>query len=292
MKYDVAIAHRVCPVLAGSAAGFSDKFAMVKATTASLAAAMRGLRVKLVVILDGCPIEYERLFDDTFSDIGDNYSRTSTNSIGNKATYAKQVEILSSYTKDAKYLYFSEDDYLYREYALAAMADFLDRPGVDFVTPLDHPDRYSISFPQSKKSEIRVSRFCHWREVGSTCCTFMVKSETFLKTVARLSAYSRGVTDTSTWLGLTKDRVFSPSANIGAIFTCLYRLIRYRRKEYNLWVPATWYYHKWRLLFWRRYRLWGPMPTLAVHLCGPSLPPISIVNQSIAEGSGAVLSAL
>ena len=67
MKYRLAIAHRVCPALSKAATGFSDKLEMVKVTTSSLAKALNGIRAKLIVILDGCPIEYERLFDDEFN---------------------------------------------------------------------------------------------------------------------------------------------------------------------------------------------------------------------------------
>ena len=62
MKYELAIAHRVCPALAKVAARFTDKFEMVKTTTTSLANAIKGIRVKLIVILDGCPAEYEWLY--------------------------------------------------------------------------------------------------------------------------------------------------------------------------------------------------------------------------------------
>ena len=67
MKYDLTIAHRVCPALSASAIGFSSKLEMVKATTASLASSLRGLRVHLLVILDGCPQEYETIFEENFS---------------------------------------------------------------------------------------------------------------------------------------------------------------------------------------------------------------------------------
>ena len=116
MKYDLVIAHRVCPVLAKTAAVFTDKFEMVKVTAASLAKAITGFKVKLVVIFDGCPKEYEQLFNETFGGEGVanvDYSCISTPSIGNNATYARQLEILFSATSETKYLYFSEDDYIY-----------------------------------------------------------------------------------------------------------------------------------------------------------------------------------
>lgn len=272
MKHELAIAHRVCPVLAKTAAGFDDKLKMVEATTASLAAALEGIDAKLTVVLDGCPPEYARLFDDTFAGSRVAYSRVETPAIGNRATYMKQHAILSADADSARFLYFSEDDYLYRPGAFRAMMDFLAEPGVDFATPLDHPDRYSRAMPESRRVEIRVSRSCHWRESGTTCCTFMTKSETFRETSDRLAAYSRGSGDGGMWLGLTKDRIFSPSATIGAALRYLAgRRLTPQGLEFS--VLSAWRFHKWKLPFGRRYRLWSPIPTLSVHLCKPSLPP-------------------
>ena len=275
MKYTLAVAHRVCPVLAKTAYGFTDKFEMVKSTTASLAAAIKDIRVKLFVILDGCPAEYERLFDDTFAKAdGIDYERIATPAIGNHPTYAKQMEVLSSVVDDAEFLYFSEDDYLYNENAFHAMIDFLKNDGVDFVTPLDHPDRYSHLIPESLRVEIRVSPFCHWREVGTTCCTFMTKSETFMMAFRQISIYGLGAGDGALWLGITKDKVFSLSTTIKAIFRYV---AGFRKTEggFEFMTLSAWLWHKWRLFFYRRYHLWGPMPSLSIHLCVPSMPPLS-----------------
>ena len=46
-----------------------------------------------------------------FETVNIDYERILTPSIGNNATYAKQFEILFSFTKQAEYLFFSEDDY-------------------------------------------------------------------------------------------------------------------------------------------------------------------------------------
>lgn len=277
MQYDLAIAHRVCPVLAKNAVGFSDKLDMVKATTASLARALTGLRVKLMVILDGCGADYDAVFAATFQNSnirGGEYESFHTPVIGNQATYAKQHEVLAAAAAEADFLYFSEDDYLYREDAFRAMMDFLKTPGVDFVTPLDHPDRYSHIVPESRRAEVRVSASGHWRTVGTTCCTFMTTRDTFRAAGRRLSAYGRGSGDGAMWLGLTKDRIFGFGNTVGAAL----RYATGRRKTaegLEFTTLAAWRWHKWRLPFGRRYRLWGPMPTLAVHLCKPSLPPLA-----------------
>lgn len=275
MKQALAIAHRVCPVLAKTASYYTDKYEMVKATTASLRDAIAGIDTKLTIILDGCDDKYAALFDKTFLKLdGCQYSRISTPKIGNAATYAKQMEVLSNDAERSRFLYFSEDDYIYRKDAFRAMMDFLERDGVDFVTPLDHPDRYSHIIPEAVKVEVRVSDFCHWREVGTTCCTFMTKSGTFVEAAQRLDAYSKGSGDGPMWLEITKDSIFSPSATVGA---ALRYLTGRRTTETGLEFTtlAAWRYHGLKLPFGRKFRLWSPMPSLAVHLCTPSLPPFS-----------------
>ncbi|MBQ7251017.1 MAG: hypothetical protein IJS32_00255 [Kiritimatiellae bacterium] len=272
MKYSLAIAHRVCPALSKTAALFDDKYEMVKATTASLANALAGVNAKLTVILDGCPPSYARLFRDAFKGMACvSCEFVETPSIGNAATYAKQHDILSGMAGDAEFLYFSEDDYLYEPEALREMMRFLRQPGVDFVTPLDHPDRYTHIVPERLKVEVRATDFRHWREVGTTCCTFMVKSATFKRAARRLGEYGRGSGDGPLWIGITKERIFSPAATIGAAL----RYFAGRRQSpegLEFSTLAAWKWHKLALPFGRRYRLWGPIPSLATHLCKSALP--------------------
>ena len=274
MHYDLIVVHRVCPILASTAALYDDKFEMVKATTISLSKALKGIKAKLIVILDGCDDEYKNLFNDVFGHgriQGVDYECVSTSSIGNCLTFAKQHELCERYLEAAEYLYFSEDDYIYSDCAFRAMMDFLKHPDVDFVTPLDHPDRYTHIVPERIKVEVRVSDYCHWREVGTTCCTFMTKKSIFKKTRNRLFSYAKGAGDGGMWISITRDMIFNFPATIGALFSYLTR--RRRSKEgLEFSVLAAWRFHKWRMLFGRRYHLWGPCPTLAVHLCKPSLP--------------------
>lgn len=270
MKYDIAIAHRVCPTLAKTAVGFDDKFNMVRATTVSLAKAIRGLNVKLAVVLDGCPDEYAQLFDVTFKDVENvDYERLSTPSIGNHATYAKQLELLSSFSTLSEYLYFSEDDYIYKENAFVVMMDFLKQPDVDFVTPLDHPDGYQREREGALLGRIRVSSYCHWRDIASTCCTFMMKSAILSKAAPSLAYYAHGGSDYIMWILLTKKTTFSPLTVVGGVFDYFGT-----RNWMNLIPVIAWVKLGMRLLLRPRFSLWSPMPTLSVHLCRPSLPPL------------------
>lgn len=273
MKYKLVVAHRVCPALAKTATCYDDKFKMVKDTTLSLSKALAGIRVKLIVILDGCDDLYDKLFDDVFAEnriVGVDYERVSTPAIGNHATYAKQLSLLKAYSSEAEYLYFSEDDYMYSEGAFRAMMDFLTYPDVDFVSPLDHPDSYQSGRELVLKSVIRISQYCHWREIGSTCCTFMCSSKIFEKAFRSLSYYADGGSDYLMGMLLTKRGCFSLNAVLGGV-------VRYcfsNRRNWMCLIPAlAWAKLRFRLVFSPKFRMWSPIPTLAVHLCEPSLPP-------------------
>ena len=265
MKYDLVIAHRVCPVLSGTAYGFVDKFLMVKSCAESLMTALPGIKVRLIVILDGCGKEYETLYP------GAEIIRMDR--VGNQATFAKQVELLSA-VNDAPFVYFSEDDYLYKPESFKAMLEFAARSGVDFVTPIDHPDRYDGSVSEPLRAEIRVSDRCHWRECGTTCLTFMTRPETVRKCRRVLMAYANGEQDSVTWLGLTKWGLFSPQVILRSV-VALMRRFGGRNVWFGQFIPLmAWWRHNFRLFITRRYRLWSPLPSLAFHLSSNTVPPV------------------
>ena len=150
------------------------------------------------------------------------------------------------------------------------MMDFLNEEGVDFVTPLDHPDGYQRDRENAMTSVVRVSKWCHWKEISSTCCTFMLKSDTMQLARNSLSYYANGGTDFIMGLLLTKKGVFSPSVVIGGAIQYVFGRPRNWMCGIHL---LAWLKLGPRLVFAPRFRLWSPMPTLAVHLCTPSLPP-------------------
>ena len=267
----LAIAHRVCPALSQTAVGFSSKEKMVKATTNSLASALGQFKgqVRLFVILDGCP-EWRAIFESKVADCTNvSISFTDTPAIGNFATYSKQVEILLA-EKDADYLYFSEDDYLYRPDAFLAMTDMLERNGVDFVTPLDHPDRYRGLTFENATSPIAHTTFSHWRQVPSTCLTFMTTPSVLKRTRWVFDAYTRGTMDSSMWLAATKQKLFAPRALIGPGWRYLCgQNVPYPR----LAQLCAWKWFGIKLLTTRKFTLWSPIPSLAIHLSSDCIPP-------------------
>ena len=127
MTYALTIAHRVCPALSKTAIGFSSKEELIKATTESLAVSLTefGLPVKLHVILDGCPQKFNGFFANQFRNARNvEVTIEETPAIGNAATFGRQVEFLLN-AGDSRFVYFSEDDYLYKPFAFTAMAEML-----------------------------------------------------------------------------------------------------------------------------------------------------------------------
>ena len=272
MKPTLAIAHRVCPALSKTAIGYTSKADLVSDTTASLTATLSnyGHPVRLHVILDGCGREYKDIFNNRFRDVQNvEMTLVETPAIGNAATFGRQVEFLLN-ANDSKYVYFSEDDYLYRPFAFTAMAEMMERKGVDFVTPLDHPDRYADVAFEEKSSPILTSAFCHWRQVPSTCLTFMTTPDILQTTRWVFEAYARGHMDSSMWLAATKQKLFSPRSIIGTGLQFLFtRDVPYPR----LAQLCAWKWYGLKLITAHRYNLWGPIPSLAFHLSKDCIPP-------------------
>ena len=272
MKYALTIAHRVCPALSKTAIGFSSKEELVRATTGSLAVSLAQFEspVKLHVILDGCTQEFKDIFAYQFRDTRNvEMTFAGTPAIGNAATFGRQVEFLLN-ADDSKFVYFSEDDYLYRPFAFKAMAEMMERNGVDFVTPLDHPDRYTDAAFEEKASPIQTSSFCHWRRVPSTCLTFMTTPGILQKARWVFDAYTHGHMDSSMWLAATKQKLFSTRAIIGTGLHFLFtRNVPYPR----LAQLCAWKWYGLKLLTAHRYNLWGPIPSLAFHLSKDCIPP-------------------
>lgn len=278
MNPALTIAHRVCPALSTTAIGYASKLDMVKATSESLATALIHFDqpVNLHIILDGCPPGYKAIFENSFQNASNVHVHiTETPSIGNNATFGKQVAILLS-EKEARCIYFSEDDYLYKPYAFSAMAEMLEKDGVDFVTPLDHPDRYKGMAFENETSPISHTTFCHWRQAPSTCLTFMTTPGVLRETRWVFDAYTRGTMDSSMWLAATKQKIFAPQALIGPglRYLCGQNVPYPRLAQLCAW--------KWfgiKLLTTRKYTLWSPLPSLATHLSCECVPPCTSLDK-------------
>jgi hypothetical protein len=257
---DLAVCYRIYPGLSKNAAFLGlDKLKMSQMCLDSFRRACDGLRVKIWVLLDKCPPEYEALFHATFSE--DELEIISLNGEGNYATFSRQIDILTQQT-EAEYVVFVEDDYFFLPGALGKMLDFMkDNPEVDFVTPYDNPDCY-FAPNQPARQWLKPYGDRYWHTTVSTCLTFLTSRSNLLRTHSTFRSFSRGNWDCALWQSLTQK---CELANLRLQWRSPFNIMR--------WIK-TWRWGLRTILFGRRYRLWAPMPTLATHLEASYLSPL------------------
>jgi hypothetical protein len=261
--YDVAVAYRICPHRSRTPPPvFADsKHDLAALCLHSFKASLNGLRVKIWVILDNCPKEYEDLFASLWT--GDDLVFVRCSGIGNAATFGKQIEILAN-QNDAEFVYLAEDDFFYLPGRFHLMLDFIrNHPDVDFCSPYDHPDFYNHSF-HLHLMRIKAEQGQVWKTANGTVCTFLTRKSTLQRTRSTLLSYARKNTDAGMWLSLTKQHVLNPCDLLTQPFIFPYRG----------WSLARAWYFNWRqILFGQRYTLWIPVPSLATHMVAPFLAP-------------------
>lgn len=258
--FDLAVAYRIYPGVSKSPAFFPDnKYLLSEMCLRSFRRSLGGLRVKVWVLLDGCPPAYETLFRSVLGSC--DVEILSLNGEGNLATFSRQIDILTRQT-DAPFVYFAEDDYFYLPNALQTMVAFMqDNCDVDFVTPYDHPDSYDTS-SRFERHLVRPYDGRYWRTASSTCLTFLTSRENLLHTQSTFRTYSRGNWDCPLWLSFTQK---TELANLRIHWSNWFRAA--------VWTQTLrWGF--WSLLFRRRYQLWVPLPTLATHMESTRLSPL------------------
>jgi hypothetical protein len=262
--YDLAVAYRIYPGVSKAAVGlpFSDsKYQLSEACLKSFVESLGHLRVKIWALLDGCPAEYERLFRKYVNPA--NLVVLSLERVGNRATFAKQIDILLE-QRDSDLVYFAEDDYFYLPDKFPAMLDFLTaHPDAHFITPMDCMHCYTLDFHR-RREWIKIEALHHWRTVKSTCLTFLTRKCTLLECESVFRSYSRGNDDCSMWLSLTKHQVFNPLA--------FSRYLLRRRFGWNM-IGKAWLYGWRSILFGSERKVWAPIPGIATHLGRDSLSP-------------------
>jgi hypothetical protein len=227
----------------------------------SFKASLEGLRVKIWVVLDGCPKEYEDLFTSLWPNDDLVFARCP--GIGNAATFGRQIEILAN-QNDAEFVYLAEDDFFYLPGCFHLMLDLIrNNADVDFCSPYDHPDFYNHSFHQHQM-RIKVEQGQVWKTANGTICTFLTRKSTLERTRSTLQSYARKSSDASMWLSLTKQHVLNPYDLLTQPFIFPFRG----------WSLACAWYFNWRqILFGKRYSLWIPVPSLATHMAASFLAP-------------------
>jgi hypothetical protein len=262
--YDLAIAYRIYPKVAEPAHGLpfsEDKFKLSEVCLESFKKSLGNLRVKLWVLLDGCPTAYADLFKRYFED--HELVLVPLDGVGNQRTFSKQIELLCTQTY-SEIVYFAEDDYLYLPGQFSSMINFLlEHEDVDFVSPYDHPDCYTLDLHRQPKW-LKVHGGRHWRTAASTCLTFLTKQQTLRKVEAIFRSYERRNFDCSLWLSLTKRRVFNPWFFARQLIQAppIFKIIL-----------KSWIYCWRQILFGRTWRLWIPVPGIATHLDSKGLSP-------------------
>ncbi len=98
---------------------------------------------------------------------------------------AKSMESMLDYVNNLPFdndqiIYFIEDDYLHLENWNDILLEGF-KLNVEYVSLYDHLDKYKLPQYKELKSQIFVTKSCHWRTVPSTTFTFGVKFKTFKK---------------------------------------------------------------------------------------------------------------
>jgi hypothetical protein len=272
MDYDIAIAYRIYPKISKIPAAFPDnKYELSHLCLSSLKESLGSLKVKIWVLLDNCPEEYEKLFKVYFSEAELQLVRLS--GIGNQATFDMQIKILLE-QEYSKCIYFAEDDYFYLPNQFESMLTLIkDNSDVDFISPYDHLDYYTSDLHQQKE-DIKMFGGKHWRTAGSTCMTFLTTKETLAATQDIFRSYVKGNYDASLWMSLTKSKVFD--------FGSIYKYYFEDRFLFDV-VKMAWQFSRHQILFGKKYSLWIPIPSAATHMESQYLAPTIDWGQLLAQ---------
>jgi hypothetical protein len=239
-----------------------DKLQLSEICLRSLKESLGGLRVKLWVLLDGCPEEYARLFEKYFD--AKDLVLLPLPGVGNLATFGKQIDILLD-QKESELVYFAEDDYLYLPNQFPQMLDFLRAyKDVHFVTPYDDLDCYTLKIHRHAKW-VRIYGGHHWRTAASTCLTFLTRKQTLRQKKMIFKSYCRRNYDCSLWLSLTKKSLFAPVQFFQFVLG---------EQHFAKIIAKAWLYGWPQILFGRQMKLWTPIPGIATHLDLDGLSPM------------------
>ncbi len=279
-KYDLAVCYRLCPVMSRSAPKVfkGDKLLLSKIALESFKASLGGLRVKIWVLLDNCPPEYERLFDGLFPAEDLILERFPGTGIGNRGTLLRQFQILAE-QNDAPFVYLAEDDYVYHANEFEKVVQMLRaHPEVDFVTPFNHGQYDTIVMARHRQRSFQFAGKT-WKTVKSTTGTFAGRSELFREAHPIFATMLQKVlmydmTDLAVWLALTKFDLFNP-------WKLATWPLRYRFYGWSLF--AAWWVGWRQILFGRRYNLWTVDPSLCTHLSEGTFAPGHDWNAELAK---------
>ncbi|MBY0433312.1 MAG: hypothetical protein K2U26_04300, partial [Cyclobacteriaceae bacterium] len=243
-KYEVAIAYRIYPKVSKTPFIYpNDKFKLASTGVKTLKKSLGNYRAKVYFLLDNCPPEYVSMILSHFSE--SDISLINYQGIGNLATFGKQIDLLLRQS-DSEIVMFAEDDYVYRKDELQKAISLLkNNPKIDFVTPYDHLDSYTLPIHTKHRYEIIAQEGLHWRTSASTCLTFLTTKSTLKKSEQTFRTYCQGNWDSSLWFALTKFNIFDISSLL---------------LLFNDWflfktIAKSWMTCGWQIIFGKKYKL-------------------------------------
>ena len=251
---DLVVAYRIYPKVSKVPPVFyDDKYKLARLCLESFKESLGDLEVELYAILDSCPEEYVKLFEEYFP----NTHFIRLDNAGNQTTFKCQIEVLLG-QKESDIVYFAEDDYFYLPDKFEEMLKFLEKDDVHFLTPYDHLDYYTHPL-HKHKGYTREYKGTEWRTVASTCLTFLTTKRILNETKDVMETYVKGNYDASLWVSLTKYNVNPINA--------------FRALDMMAMLGAAWIYCWRQILFGRKYSLWAPRPSIATHMENTKIAP-------------------
>lgn len=270
-NYDLAIAYRIYPKISKVPPIYpEDKYKLSELCLASLVKSVENLKVKWFVIFDDCPDSYFEMFRKY---LPEDAEYISTNVRSNGATFGMQMDILLK-QKYSDYIYFAEDDYFYINGNFEKMLTVIKLDDIDFLSPYDHLDLYTSTF-HNEKYEIRYLSDSHWRSCASTTMTFLTTKSTLAKTKSVFSTYIRKNYDSSLWMALTGYNVHNPIRFI--------KLLKSHKETLKIFAKS-WIYTPLQVLFGKKYNLFTPIPSFALHLDNICMSPGIDWNNEFEKG--------
>lgn len=258
----LAIAYRIYPKISKVPAAFAhDKLKLSELCLRSFVNSMEGVNYKMWALLDGCPEEYVRLFEAIVPK--ERLEIVMYPGIGNGQTFSKQIEILTNqnFSDD---IYFAEDDYFYLPKAMRTALNFFHGPAdPDFITLFDHLDLYTLEL-HNYKSKIYLGEGYHWREVGSTCLTFLTNKKNLQENKKMFLSFVRKNHDVVIWLSLTKKKVRDLD---------LYFILPLKNKAFRYIPLKILRFTLLEILFGKKWKLMSPIPGLALHMESTTISP-------------------
>lgn len=253
-NYDLAVAYRIYPKVSKTPAIHSDnKYELSRVCLESFYNSIKKINAYIYIILDGCPVEYKRLFEDTLIDI--DYEFIEKESIGNAQTFKLQMELLLNQDK-SEIIYFAEDDYFYLENTFTELLKAILDKRIDFVSPYDHPDTYTTDFHNYKKEYIEIDGH-KWGIMSSTTMTFMATKNILNQTKHIFETYTIRNYDASLWLSMTKLNAFNVKLFFKYMFT--------NKPFFKIYLKLI-YFTPFQLFFGKKRILVQSVPALATHI--------------------------